>query len=116
MSRQLLPDEVWVKVEPLLPARSEEARTGRPPLPDRDALKGILFVLKTGIAWQQLPRELGCGCGMTCLRRLRDWQRAGVWDRVQEALARGLKQSHRIDWSRVRQDTGEGMAPRSVAM
>lgn len=116
MSRQLLPDEVWARVEPLLPARSEQSKTGRPPLPDRDALKGILFVLKTGIAWQQLPRELGCGCGMTCLRRLRDWQRAGVWDRVQETLTRALKQSHRIDWSRVRREAGENVAPRSMAI
>jgi transposase len=62
-----------------LPPQKRSPQGERPPIGNREALAGILFVLKTGVAWEDLPREMGCGCGMTCWRRLRDWQRAGVW-------------------------------------
>ncbi len=65
------------------------------------ALSGILFVLRTGIAWEDLPPELGCGSGVTCWRRLRDWQEAGVWDSLQQELLRRLRSANRIDFSRV---------------
>ncbi len=61
----------------------------------------MLFVLKTGIPWEELPEELGCGCGMTCLRRLRHWQRQGVWPRIENILKRHVPGSNRLDWSRV---------------
>src|SRR4030095_2563562 len=61
---------------------------------------GILFVLRTGVPWQLLPRELGCGSGMTCWRRLRDWQLAGVWDLMHFALLDWLARNDQIDWSR----------------
>ncbi|GMV96428.1 MAG: transposase [Phycisphaerae bacterium] len=101
MSSQLLPDEVWSLIEPRLPARRERPKGGRPALSDRQVLAGIVFVLKTGIAWVDLPAELGCGCGMTCLRRLRDWQIAGVWPQIQNILVANLKHGDRINWSRV---------------
>lgn len=69
---------VWAVIVPWLPVHLPSARGGRPRIPDRAALTGILFVLKTGIQWEDLPPEMGCGCGMSCWRRLRDWQRAGV--------------------------------------
>jgi transposase len=75
-------------------------------VPNRKALAGILFVLKTGIQWEYLPQEMGCGCGMTCWRRLRDWQKAGVWDRVLQVLLDRLGQQDRIDWSRASIDAG----------
>lgn len=65
----------------------------------RAALTGILFVLKTGIQWEHLPREMGCGCGMTCGRRLRDWQAAGVRRKIWEVLLDELGQADAIDWS-----------------
>jgi transposase len=57
-------------------------------------------VLKTGIPWEYLPLEMGCGSGMTCWRRLRDWQRRGVWQRLHELLLNKLREADKIDWSR----------------
>jgi transposase len=90
-------DELWEAVEPLLPA-VEVARTGRPRVPDRVAFSAIVFVLVTGIAWRFVPRELGCW-GVTAWRRLRDWQAAGVWDRLHATLLDRLNAAGAIDWS-----------------
>ena len=100
MSAQLLPDQVWEMIEKRLPVRRRRPKGGRPSLSDRQVLTGIVFVLRTGIAWVELPAELGCGCGMTCLRRLRDWQIAGVWYEIQQILAANLRNGDRINWSR----------------
>jgi transposase len=86
MAAPLVPDELWSVVEPLLPAPKPRTKGGRRPLDNRAALTGIIFVLKSGIPWEMLPLEMGCGCGMTCWRRLRDWQAAGVWQRLHEVL------------------------------
>jgi transposase len=71
-------DELWAIVDPLLPTEPAKPKGGRPRVPDRAALTGIIFVLKSGIPWEMLPEEMGCGSGVTCWRRLRDWQDAGV--------------------------------------
>lgn len=81
MARPLLSDSLWGLIRPLLPPHPPRPKGGRPPVDDRKALTGILFVLKTGIPWEYLPQELGCGCGMTCWRRLYDWWRVGVWQK-----------------------------------
>lgn len=99
MAKPLLSDELWARVEPLLPDRPPR-RTGRPRVPDRAALTGILFVLKTGIPWEHLPQEMGCGAGMTCWRRLREWHEAGLWDRLHQVLLDELQDAGAIDWSR----------------
>ena len=78
MSKPLVSDELWEVIAPLLPAKRPNPKGGRPPVADRAALTGIIFVLKTGIPWELLPQEMGCGSGVTCWRRLRDWQEAGV--------------------------------------
>ncbi len=97
----LVADDLWVRVEPLLPVRSRRARNpGRLPLDDRLCLQGILFVLHTGIQWEWLPQELGYGSGMTCWRRLRDWNKAGVWGRLHQVLLTELHQAGNLDWSR----------------
>lgn len=100
MARRLLSDEVWQLIEPLLPRHPARPKGGRPLIQDRDVLTGILFMLKTGIAWEDLPHEMGCGCGMTCLRRLREWQQQGVWPEIQHVLETHLPEARRIDWSR----------------
>ena len=99
MAKPLLTDELWERIEPHLPPSKPKPKGGRPPLPDRAALTGILFVLKTGTPWEYLPQEMGCGCGMTCWRRLRDWQAAGVWDKIWRALLDELGLADQIDWS-----------------
>ena len=100
MAKPLLPDELWHIIEPILPKPKPCPKGGRPPVSNRDALTGILFVLKTGIPWEYLPQEMGCGCGMTCWRRLRDWQQAGIWDKIHTVLLNKLRASDQIDFSR----------------
>ena len=84
----------------VLPEQEPSPLGGRPPVSDRKALTGIIFVLKTGIRWEDLPLEMGCGCGMTCWRRLRDWQQAGVWETVKELLLDELREADKLDFSR----------------
>src|SRR4051812_43868174 len=102
MARPLVSDALWERIQPLLPSPKPRRfrYPGRKPIDDRKALTGILFVLKTGINWEDLPQERGCGCGMTCWRRLRDWIQAGVWQGLHEVLLAELNQADRIDWSR----------------
>ena len=103
MDKPIIDDELWQRIEPLLPqpkARREKY-PGRKPVPDRAALSGIVFVLRTGLRWRDLPAEMGCGSGVTCWRRLRDWQEAGVWDRLHEVLLAELRAAGQIDLSRV---------------
>ena len=97
----MVSDELWAVVEPLLPQRRRSRKGVRPPVPNRAALTGILFVLQTGIPWEYLPREMGCGSGVTCWRRLREWQRRGVWKRLHRVLLERLAAADQIDWSRV---------------
>lgn len=102
MAKPLLDDDLWQLIKPLLPEPKPRRFRfpGRKPVDNRKALTGILFVLKTGIGWEDLPQEMGCGSGMTCWRRLRDWQEAGVWQRLHELLLAKLRQADQIDWSR----------------
>src|ERR671930_297528 len=86
MSKPLVSDTLWETIAPLLPPEPPKPKGGRPRVPDRAALTGILFVLRSGIPWELLPQEMDCGSGVTCWRRLRDWQRAGVWQRLHQAL------------------------------
>jgi transposase len=81
---RLLDDALWAHIEPLLPRprRGRGHRAGRPRIPGRAVVTGILFVLHSGIPWSMLPREMGCGSGTTCWRRLVRWQRAGIWTRL----------------------------------
>ncbi len=101
MAKPILPDELWEVVGPLLPPLPPPSpKGGRPPVGNREALTGILFVLKTGIPWEDLPCEMGCGSGMTCWRRLRDWQADGTWDRIYRVLLARLRGADKIDGSR----------------
>ena len=102
MAKPLLDDELWALIEPLPPPKSRRSRyPGRKPLDDRVWLTGILFILQKGLRWDLLPHEMGCGSGMSCWRRLRDWHAAGVWDRLHEVLLAKLRAADQIDWSRV---------------
>ena len=105
MPKPLVTDKLWTVVEPLLPKQPPKPKGGRPRVNDRAALTGILFVLKSGIPWEMLPQEMGCGSGMTCWRRLKEWHRAGVWERLHRALLDRLGEAGRIDWSRASLDS-----------
>ena len=104
MAAPLVSDELWALVEPLLPPHPPRPRGGRPPVPGRACFTGIVFVLRTGIQWEDLPQEMGCGSGMTCWRRLRDWQQAGVFDRLQALILARLEGAGALDWSRAVMD------------
>lgn len=105
MSKPLLSDDLWDEIAPLLPPERPKSKGGRPRIPDRAALTGILFVLRTGCPWDAVPAELGAGSGVTCWRRLRDWQTAGVWERLHQRLLDRLGSRGRIDWSRASLDS-----------
>jgi transposase len=94
-----------------LPKEPPKPKGGRPRVNDRAAFTGILFVLKTGIPWEMLPQEMGCGSGMTCWRRLKEWHQAGVWKRLHRALLDRLGKADRIDWSRASLDSASVAAP-----
>jgi transposase len=96
-------DELWALIDPVLPPWPEKA-PGPRPIPDRSCLQGILFVLHTGIGWEDLPQELGFGSGMTCWRRLERWTEAGVFDQVHQILLAKLNAANRIDWTRAAMD------------
>ncbi|WNZ06432.1 IS5 family transposase [Streptomyces sp. 11x1] len=96
----IVSDELWSLIEPLLPEPAPKLVQGRPRVPDRQALRGILFVLHTGTQWEYLPQELGFGSGMTCWRRLAAWNEAGVWDALHLVLLKKLRAAKKLDWSR----------------
>ena len=102
MAKPLVDDELWKLIQPLLPSPKPRRKRypGRKPVDNRKALSGVLFVLKSGIPWEMLPQEMGCGSGMTCWRRLREWHEAGVWQRLHELLLAKLREADQIDWSR----------------
>jgi transposase len=114
MSKPLVSDELWAIVRPLLPPEPPKPKGGRPRVPDRAALAGIVFVLRTGCPWEWLPKELGCGSGITCWRRLRDWQRAGVWPRLHTVLLERLEAADQLDWSRASLDSASIPAKRGA--
>src|SRR6185437_8407069 len=107
----------WALIEPLLPPPKlrRHRYPGRKLLDNRAVLTGILFVLQTGLRWDLLARQIGCGSGMSCWRRLRDWQEAGVWD---ELLLARLRAADQIDWSHVIVDSSSirGKLPGAVSL
>ena len=114
MSKELVSDELWEIIEPLLPPEPSKPKGGRPRIDERAALSGIVFVLKSGIPWEMLPKEMGCGSGSTCWRRLRDWQEAGVWEKLHRVLLDRLGEGDEIDWERASMDSASVPAKRGA--
>ena len=127
MAKPVLDDALWTLIEPLIPAHKPRRfrHPGRNPLDHRAVLTGILFVLRTGIPWEYLPKEMSCGCGMTCWTHLRDWHKAGVWQKIHELLLAELQGADQLDWSRAIVDSSsvravfggprQGPTPRTAA-
>jgi transposase len=105
---------LFKKIAPLLPVVEPSPKGGRPRVSDEMALNGIVFVLRTGIPWEELPQELGFGSGMTCWRRLRDWQAAGVWHRLHRVLLAELRSAGQLDMSRASLDGASVPSPRGA--
>ena len=114
MAKELVSDELWEVIEPLLPPEAPKPQGGRPRVEDRAALSGIIFVLKSGIPWEMLPQEMGCGSGVTCWRRLREWQEAGLWERLHQVLLDRLGQADQIEWERACLDSASIPAKRGA--
>ncbi len=112
MAKELVTDALWEVIEPLLPKEPPKPNGGRPRIDDRAALTGILFVLKSGIPWEMLPQEMGCGSGMTCWRRLKEWHEAGVvWEELHRTLLDRLGKADEIDWERASLDSASVAVP-----
>lgn len=99
MAFTLVSDRLWREIEPLLPPEPPKPKGGRPRVSDRACLTGIVYVLRTGMPWRFVPQELGCGSGVTCWRRLRDWTESGVWPRIHHKLLGVLGRRGKIDAS-----------------
>jgi transposase len=104
-TKPLVTDELWAVIAPLLPRRPAQPKGGRPWVDDRAALNGVLYVLRSGVPWRMLPTELGYGSGVTCWRRLREWQRRSVWRRLHQLMLERLAAADRIDWTRAALDS-----------
>lgn len=106
-------DALWERIERFLPPLPKRRFRfpGRKPLDRRRILTGILFVLKTGIAWDDLPCDLGCGCGKTCRHYLQLWHQAGVWLKLHALLLAELNGADEIDWERGLIDASFAKAP-----
>lgn len=115
MTDPLITDALWARLAPLLPPVPPRPKGGRPRVSDRAALEGILFVLTTGIHWKRLPTALGYGSGVTCWRRLRDWQAAGVFAQLHRLLLDALGEAGQLDWSRALVDTRSVPAKKGAA-
>jgi transposase len=111
LAKEFFTDELWEVIEPLLPEEPPKPKGGWPRIDNRAALTGILFVLKSGIPWELLPQEMGCGSGMTCWRRLKVWHEAGVWERLHQRILERLEEADQIDWERASLDSSSVPAP-----
>ena len=110
MARQWVSDGLWGEIAPLLPREAPKPKGGHPRIPDRKCLVGIVFVLRTGCAWNDLPAELGCGDGTTCWRRFRQWTEAGVWSTFWQCVLGALGKEGRVDLSRAVIDSASARA------
>ncbi len=100
MATTELTDEQWDRIQPLLPPpRGRSRKGGRPPAGDRGCFEGVLWVLRTGARWQDLPRDGRFPSPATCWRRLSRWERGGVWLRVWRAFLDELGEAGRLDRS-----------------
>jgi len=111
MASKLLPDELWDEIEQLFPEYEASPDGGRPPTDARTVLTAVLFVLKTGIAWKDLPTEAFGVSYKTCTRRIDEWTDQGIWQQMHELLLAKLRSADLLDWSRVLVDCSFAKAP-----
>src|SRR5438270_11119012 len=102
-------DEVWEKVKPLIPAAPSHAKGGRPRMDDRRAFEAMVYVLRTGIQWNALPRELGASS--TVHDRFQGWERAGLFEALWQAGLAEDDEPQGIGWARQAADGVMTKAP-----
>ena len=91
-----IPDDLWMEIQPLLPKEKELGSNGRPAVPFRKVLDGILFVLRTGCQWKMLPAEYGSGS--TCHRRFQEWVEKGVFQKLWVKVLEQYDELRGIRW------------------
>ncbi len=96
-TERLLNDRLWERVRPLLPPQAPQPRGGRPWADDRACFEGIVYLLRNGLRWRQMPPCYPSG--VTCWRRHKQWTEAGVWQRVWKLVLRELDDAGRLDTS-----------------
>lgn len=105
-----IPDDLWELIEPVLPKPKKKPRGGRPPVPNRKVVAGIVFRLKTGCQWKALPREFGSGS--TCHLRMQQWQKAGVFKKIFALLLERYDKRKGIAWTWSSLDSAIVKAPK----
>ena len=111
MSSKLLPDELWNEIEGLFPRYKPSPAGGCPPREARRVLTAVLFVLKTGVGWKDLPTEAFGVSYKTCTRRIDEWTDQGIWQQIHELFLAKLRGADLLDWSRVLVDCSLVKAP-----
>ena len=96
-SAPLLTEAQWKKIAPLLPKPPKQRKGGRPWIENRRVLEGILWILRSGARWQDLPEKFPHPS--TCWRRLRDWEEQGVWLNIWRTFLSELNERQQLKWS-----------------
>lgn len=104
-----IPNDLWMEIEPILGQEKEAGTRGRPPVPFRIVLDGILYVLRTGCHWKMLPREYGSGS--TCHRRFQQWVKEGVFEKIWVKLLERYDDIRGIKWKWLSLDSSTVKAP-----
>jgi transposase len=104
-----IPDDLWDKIRPLLGREKRVGTVGRPCVPHRTCLDGILYVLRTGCQWKRAPREFGSGS--TLHRRFQEWARRGVFKRSWRLLLREYDELRGSRWRWQALDSATTKAP-----
>ena len=114
LAEDLVPNELWALVAPLLPAPPRPPYGGRRrSIPDRNCFAALVFMARTSTPWRLLPaQELGCGSPATAWRRLDEWARAGVFEALHLEVLDRLGVAGRLDWSRASVDSASVRAKR----
>ena len=113
-TRWKLTDERWAKLAPLFPEPKVGRKGGRPRASNREVFEGILWILRTGAPWSDMPKEYPSAS--TCWRRLREWEERDIWLRAWRALVSELDRREQLDWSEAFVDGSFAPAKKGAAV
>lgn len=98
-TRRVVSDKLWERVKPHLPMRAKQPKGGRPWVDDRECLEGVLWILRSGARWRDIPPDLPSP--VTCWRRLQEWAGEGCLDEIHAAVLKELEELGRLDWDQL---------------